>query len=88
VKARQTFRYLVPVMGLVLLGWLVLRTGVATVLKEIETIGGALSAGPHPILGSSWRCVPDSDVEITESTGTATQRSNASDEHIRPACFE
>ncbi len=62
MKTRQTLRYLVPVMGKVLLVWLVLRTGTATVLQEIKTIGwwgfglvlllGGLS---HLIKTWSWR---------------------------------
>ena len=62
MKTRQTLRYLVPLMGMVLLVWLVLRTGAAAVLQEIRTIGwwgfglvlllGGLS---HLIKTWSWR---------------------------------
>ena len=62
MKTRQTLRYLVPVMGMVLLVWLVLRTGTALVLQQIKTIGwwgfgvvlllGGLS---HLIKTWSWR---------------------------------
>jgi hypothetical protein len=62
VKPRQTLRYLLPVGGMVLLVWLLLRTGTATVLQEIKTIGwcgfglvlllGGLS---HLIKTWSWR---------------------------------
>ena len=62
VKTRQTLRYLVPVMGLILLAWLVVRTGTATVLKEIETIGWSgfglvlfLGGLSHLIKTWSWR---------------------------------
>ncbi|MGA9390921.1 MAG: lysylphosphatidylglycerol synthase transmembrane domain-containing protein [Candidatus Sulfotelmatobacter sp.] len=62
MKTQQTLVYLVPVMGMVLLVWLVLRTGTATVFQEIKTIGwwgfglvlllGGLS---HLIKTWSWR---------------------------------
>ena len=62
MKTRQTLRYLVPVLGILLLVWLVLRTGTSTVLQEIKTIGwwgfglvlllGGLS---HLIKTWSWR---------------------------------
>lgn len=58
----QALRYLVPVLGILLLVWLVLRTGTAAVLQEIKTIGwwgfgvvlllGGLS---HLIKTWSWR---------------------------------
>ena len=62
MKTRQNLRYVVPVMGMVLLVWLVLRTGTATVLQEITKIGwwgfglvlllGGLS---HIVKTWSWR---------------------------------
>lgn len=62
VKARQTLRYLVPVLGIALLVWLVLRTGTATVLQEIKTIGWwgfglvlLLGGVSHLIKTWSWR---------------------------------
>ena len=58
----QALRYLIPVLGILLLVWLVLRTGTATVLQEVKTIGwwgfglvlllGGLS---HLIKTWSWR---------------------------------
>jgi uncharacterized protein (TIRG00374 family) len=61
-KLGQTVRYLVPVMGIVLLAWLVLHTGTATVVQGIRSIGwcgfglvlllGGLS---HLLKTWSWR---------------------------------
>ena len=62
MRMRQELRYVVPIVGIVLLVWLVLRTGTATILEEIRTIGwrgfglvlllGGLS---HLIKTWSWR---------------------------------
>jgi len=59
---RRTVRYLVPVLGILLLVWLVLRTGTATVLQGVKAIGWGFAL--VLLLGglSSWRLTFQCDI--------------------------